>query len=499
VFLDDWAEVSERHRYEYAKSGARIFSLHLQQTAATGTSHTTRRQVKPLVKLFHEQLKQFLERLEKLTRDDYGPLFFGRFSELIVLAADSPVLDTTAEYDQQVIELCRSYLAKLNLPADERTEFETGVSQAEARINYRLGKILDAIKILETTADDISESSPDHGNLPALIEMLKSSGQFEKAIEVGLKAKAFYQKTNDQEGHITVVGQLCQIYKRTGELEQALELARSGFTLAAEIDQKYRQPIFKLDECNILQVLRRFDEAIEAAQVASRLFRIHHDDAGDLRCYGALGQCYLEKGDLKASRKWLMDGYQYAKQAKDVVEQANFAGDLGTLEAVAGNQEESSKYYLEALRLFLDIGHYEGIPIVVTRMIRPCLQHRNYELFSVVLSTQILIVATVPPIVASSVVPVILRGIMRMIDLAGQEESRLVSVALRVAWEFGSTILESSKAAPSDHLRFLLDTVAMFGLWLDGQSERAVNLARTLDQVSRGVFGLEKLVSASPS
>ena len=85
-----------------------------------------------------------------------------------------------------------------------------------------------------------------------------------------------------------------------------------------------------------------------------------------------------------------------------------------------------------------------------------------------------------------------------MISLADQKESGEVSTALRVAWELGAAISRSMKGEPSDHLRFLLEVVAVCGLWLDGNSDEAVKRARDLDQVSRGVLGIEKVVSVKP-
>jgi len=417
-------------------------------------------------------------------------IFNGRLGELLVISREENPLEVSADYESKVISLCRNYLAKSDLDEEKKREFEILLLTMEAKIMRRRGKVLEAIDKLRVGSGKDAAENSDGSDLMELVDLYKQAGQFEKAIECGLRAKKLFEEDDDKTGILTVMGKLCQVYKRTGDLETGLELARAGFAMAAEIGEKRRQPTFKLDESNLLQRQGRLDEAIEAAKLASQLYRIYHQGEGDLRCHGAIGQCYLEKDDLGSARKWLEDGYEYARKIKDAIEIAGFAGDLGRLEALSGDISASAEYALEALGIYAEKGVFEAIPGVIRGMIIPYIG--DYKLLGAMLCGLLSVLNRVEDAIAATVVPAICAALKSACQIEDGAHSEAVLNGLIIAFGFGGKVRAEREV--TGHFHFTVDVFALFGNWLSGNVDSAVELARRLDSVSNGVLGLEELV-----
>ena len=244
---------------------------------------------------------------------------------------------------------------------------------------------------------------------------------------------------------------------------------------------------------HIALVVKDYDEAIEVAWEAIKILRTNYDDLGEIKAYGIIGRCYMNKGDLSNAEKYATIGLEQARKIGDSNEEAAFLMDLGGIKSRVGDVKGGIDCYRNSAAIYAKHGNYELLVVVMDGMIALSIHAGDWPLLFQTIGYQIAICADLHEVLQSIIVRGIVEHIKEAINAAELRDSQL---GLQLLWQITSGLIESNKESVSDHIKFLADVNGMLLTWLHGKNNEAIERAHLLDQISGGTFNIEAYVTS---
>ena len=280
-------------------------------------------------------------------------------SELRLITSQEPPSENDIEAAYSLAERIDEALQRLDVPADQVSRRAAARFELTAGLSERLGFWREALSDFQRGLS-YGDACPNRSGL--LIQMATISmrqGDHDEALRQAHSAHDEAKEKQNKRGIVAALGLLGQLSKRLGRLDEAMDYTKQGYTQAIEIDDRYEQGTFKLDESFLHEMNGNFDAAIAAAAKALQLFRLSSNDRAELSAVGRLGACYREKGDLDAAERYAKEGLAQAEKLGIPVEVAAFHGDVGAILTLKDRHAEALPHYREAIGIFSQAGAWE--------------------------------------------------------------------------------------------------------------------------------------------
>ncbi|MBI3272511.1 MAG: tetratricopeptide repeat protein [Planctomycetes bacterium] len=226
-----------------------------------------------------------------------------------------------------LIERARRSLDALDGPGVEESRAE--LFKVAGELLAALGRYPGALELLEgSLASDGCSRTLRGGTLLSYSDVLKVLGRIEDALGAAEQARELFdapQPTPADRWHqLLALGRVAQASNRLGRHTQALLSARHGLALASQLDNTVEIALFKCDEAKALLGLRRFPDALEAAQEAARLAGRAYDDSQELEAMEVTVRVLVEMGDFEGALGGAMRGLARARAQGDQYRDQNF-------------------------------------------------------------------------------------------------------------------------------------------------------------------------------
>lgn len=256
-----------------------------------------------------------------------------RLDELTLLVHSPP---NEFEASMSTVELLISeidgLLESLDLPDDIRRERLAERRACTAQINRNLGDIGAAIRDFEHAAELTAKPLMRADMQLRAGNMMVRIGRWDEAASILREARATFKAASNSKGYVQTTGVLGQLYKRLGQLDDAVQCVVEGFTAAADLDRaSARQAVFKNDESALHELRGDLDAAITAAVEALRLARQTGDPRDELAPLGRLVRLNIEKREFDDAERDAQRGLRYAEYLGVAREAADFEHDLATI------------------------------------------------------------------------------------------------------------------------------------------------------------------------
>ena len=184
---------------------------------------------------------------------------------------------------------------------------------------YRTGLYLDAIHVYESGY----EQAKQMGDSDAAVRFLNNLGsanyqifRYRDAIRAYLLARDLANRRGDRESLGALCFNLSSLYYQMGNVEGAVELARQGLELPSGVTLKYRAKLLiqlaliRLDQNDAEHAIALLHEALEVS-------RDQLDPATESEAWSELGLALLNRGQLEAAERSLLESFRLRKLLHD--------------------------------------------------------------------------------------------------------------------------------------------------------------------------------------
>ena len=190
------------------------------------------------------------------------------------------------------------------------------------------------------------------------------------------EAAALYRSCCDGLEAAGEVGRLAEVLDRLalaesaiGEHESALAHGQQALSIKDESATKLGQAISVGIIADVYFHMERLTEAYDHYQRSLQLY----DEVGDqeyarLRPLRGLARVEQIRGNMERAREILEEGYYTATRYKSKMDSATWLRELGTLAYKLAQFEDARRFYLQALRLDLQIGSRDGLALLANNL-----------------------------------------------------------------------------------------------------------------------------------
>ncbi len=151
------------------------------------------------------------------------------------------------------------------------------------------------------------------------------------------------------------LGQLCI---SSGRLNLANEIFRKINTHSSKILQKAESLLGLAD---VFSRRANWQRSLKTIEVARSLYRELSDNSGLAKCENLLGSIYGDRGDLAKAKDYFLNSLSLLNPENDLELAANLDTNLGIIDNMQGNMNDSIKHLTNALVSYNKLGNYRRI------------------------------------------------------------------------------------------------------------------------------------------
>lgn len=232
-------------------------------------------------------------------------------------------------------------------------------------IELMLGNIEAADNILFSAFKEAGELNDSfliaYTTLP-LMRLMITSGEFERALEVGHSTLELSIGENDFDLQASLLNSLGAIYHIQGNLELANQFFENSLKLMLEHESIDIDPVIYRNLGIIAYDLEgNIDKSVHLLSNAYQIYLSHSNEVGMIDVNNSLGRIFMGEGDLENGFAKFTMAYKLGKQI-DVVEIIGTCSmNLGTCCLRQNNLDLAERYYREAIVEFRKINHFHLI------------------------------------------------------------------------------------------------------------------------------------------
>ena len=188
------------------------------------------------------------------------------------------------------------------------------------------------------------------------------TGEFQKAIDYSIEARAIAQELQDKGGEATVLVNLGLAYINKGLYNDAAATLNIAHKLAQ--DPESRNPDTEARVLNNLGLLQfflgRYDEAISYWTQSVKVSEPLSNPALSNKAKGSIGVALRARGRVQDARAALEEALDLARRGNDVRAVIYWLGNLAGVYADLGSYEKSIEYYRQAITMARDAKDFQG-------------------------------------------------------------------------------------------------------------------------------------------
>lgn len=447
-----------------------------------------------LYELLLGEAVKFIEALESISTSENMDVIDIRLKELSIInsAVEKSDYNMVSKYDlRYALGITARYIEQLNkshYPDKMRFARLASLFYLSGNFNWINGDLSAAITELKESIRLAKEGkSNTYRQYILLCEIYKHTGEWEDAKEAALLAKESARAKNDRNDLMIILGSLGQIYKRLHEAGAAMECAQEGYELAVEVDDVREQAIFKADQAFLFNMSEEYDKAIANALESVRLSAKAMEPLIVLKANGIITRSYISKGDLKKARCFAQNGLTEAKKLNNLNEFAAFLQDMAEIEIEEGAYEKGIDYYIDAASVKAKIFHTSELALLFRLIADAGLKSNEIELIYRGMVFQIALLVKQNEGAKSTLIPFVIFNLKEIaFHVAKDKLPVLFNHFLNGLW----SLIGPMKDKISVHLQFLNDFLYTSLTLFQGDQEKALKYAEDLDIVSKNTLEL---------
>jgi tetratricopeptide (TPR) repeat protein len=171
----------------------------------------------------------------------------------------------------------------------------------------------------------------------------------------------------EYEGDVlTLLTNLGRIYRRRGDLDNALIYFQETLARAKELDNYERVTRSLTNIGDIYADLNQFDRALEYHESRLTIHKVHQDFEGMLLAYRRMGQLYLKMNDLEKAGECFQNEYEVSRQKEDKRGIISSLQNIAALRTRQGKDIGALELYHRALDVAKEVGDLPTIARILS-------------------------------------------------------------------------------------------------------------------------------------
>ena len=189
---------------------------------------------------------------------------------------------------------------------------------------------------------------------------LRSSSQYQKAIEHYEMYLEIAEETGDKAGEGSAIGNMGTCYHRLGQYHKAIQCYEIRLKIAKETGNKAgeRSAIGNLGSCYLC--LGEYHKAIERFEMHLKIAKEIGNKAGEGSVIGKLGTCYRCLGQYQKAIQHHEMHLKIAKEIGDKTGEGSAIGNMGTCYRCRSQYQKAIEHYEMHLKIAKEIGDKAG-------------------------------------------------------------------------------------------------------------------------------------------
>jgi tetratricopeptide (TPR) repeat protein len=444
--------------------------------------------------LLYREVEGFRKRLEVLDHEP-GEYFAVLLQELHAMTATDGRMGQSESDEEELLTHALKELDAGSLEQKQKQEMLSGLYRMKAALKRRRGQLKEAEEALDASVQLGGKGEDDGSIYIDRMKVHRMAGEWELALTEATKARESFEKRDDLDGLLSIVGELGQLNKRLGRFDEALKLTLEGYQMALKRGDIREQAAFKADESQLLLGNGDIEGAEAAARASGKLSRSIMDGVSDLKVHGILVRCSLEKGDVAAAERDATVGLHRAIELKNTLEQGSFLTDLGTVASARGQYERAVNQFHSAASAFVKAGHLEVVPSICVNMQSSALDSEDWTLITKASFETIVMCIGIPEHMRAVLVVRLIEMLKKAVHIGPAQK---VHDGVYGIFAFTLALLMSEKTVVTDSLRLLHGALELMAFWVGGHAEQAAAGAAALDRATREMLDFTEFVSQVP-
>ena len=458
----------------------------------------------PYIPAIEEVLLQEAERLLEHLESHWPEPDLERFELLLLylqlVAAFTEQNRDAMEVRSHVIGRAGAVLDALQLEERAQSKQRAALQHIASRIYLRLGQTQQALDMLGRSIQLVEAAGePASAQLLELSDVYKRLGNLPQALHAAERAQTAAHLTSEPEGsrhRLMVLGRLASLSNWLSQFDEALHYARDGFQLAVELDDLNEQSEFKADEARALLGIDRPDSALEAAHQALALARQAHDDARELSVHGTITEILIRKGDLDTALANATLGWKLAQHRRSFSSAGAFLKDIATIKTLQSDPSEAFRAWLAAVPLLSASGDVAKSLTCLQMARETCRSLDSWAADADLLKVEVQVMDNFEWVQRRDLTTDIVARLQLAISRTGLSSARQ---KIRQLARDVRNLMPKASDVRSEQMVFVSDLFQMLDDYASGHIDAARRRARKLDELSAGGFQLVRFLEHQQS
>lgn len=312
------------------------------------------------------------------------------------------------------------------------------------------------------------------------------AGEWDEAFRIGEAALSEGARPQDRLVRMELAGNLAQLCKRLGKIEEGLRYVETGIQIALATNDAFEINLFLIDQAHLEMARGRFADALRIATEARRVASRALNDTGELKAHGTICRALVALGEYGTAEREIRMGLEQAVRMGHEEERAAFLFDLGESLAHQGKHREALSSLREGAVRFSEIGRADFVAGALGVMLQICATQRTWQNMRITLEAMTLMGHTVHHRFQGSLLRTAVDVLQSLAETAPPDETEAALRPFLPLWEVMAGRSEFS------HVLFAVGQTLL--MWIADAPE-CVSAAIALRTASRGVLDLVEVVS----
>ena len=219
-----------------------------------------------------------------------------------------------------------------------------------------LKKIEEALD-LDEKLGNLEEKSINLNNIGLL---LKTRGEYDKALKNFKEALKIDEELGDLEGKSVILNNIGGIFQDRGEFDTALKYFKEALEIAEKMGNLEGKSTILNNIGAIFQARGELDKALkyfkEALEIAEKL----GDLEGKSNRLNNIGRIFQDRGEFDTALKYFKEALEIAEKMGNLEGKSTILNNIGAIFQARGELDKALKYFKEALEIAEKLGNLKG-------------------------------------------------------------------------------------------------------------------------------------------
>ena len=237
-----------------------------------------------------------------------------------------------------------------------RPNLDARSENAIGAVHYARGDYVQAraayLSALERTEDPVL-----HGLVLMNLGVLANiEADLDRALELYLRARALFRDHGSPASEALALHNLQTLHADRREWDEAEEVSVEALKVLERVGDRATMADVLRDRSELFAAKGDFARAVRECQLAIAIYTELGNELGRGETQRLQGRFLRELNDVRAAEKCLMDAFHIARTFRAKLLEAEASRELAALKRRLGDAAEATRWRLQALKLFRDLG-----------------------------------------------------------------------------------------------------------------------------------------------